>query len=276
MKNKMVRFRRFRAGDGAVAVMLGVSLCGFLIFYVAPFLLSAVYAFVDNPIQREFVGLKNFIALFSNEYFLLGLKNTGIFLACGIPAGVVLSLALALLLHKMTRGSEWVGLIFLIPLVLPSALMAFVWENLIAEESYGMWLMVLIFLSKNIGYNMVLYLNGLSRIPPEFYECACAEGAGAWWRFVHVTLPYLTPTSFLVLIMSLVNSFKIFKEIYLMTGAYPPEPMYLLQHFMNSTLASLNYPKLVSAVYVLTGGLLCLILILYRAERAVSAKLSGE
>lgn len=275
-------------------LMLGVSLCGFLIFYMVPFLVSLIYALVNDPVRMDFVGVRNFVDLFRNEYFMRGLKNTLFFMIVSIPIGMVLSLLIAILVNKKTKWNEWFSFIFLIPLVIPSAATAFFWQNFFAKQGvfnhflslfgiegadwvqsqYGMFIMIGIFLWKNVGYNMALFISGLNSIPAEYYECASAEGAGKWWKFRKITWVYLTPTTFFVLIMSFVNSFKIFKEIYIMTGEYPPKQLYLLQHYMNHMFQSLNYPKLVSSVYILTIMIVLFVLCIFRIENHMSKSLS--
>ena len=131
----------------------------------------------------------------------------------------------------------------------------------------------IIFIWKNIGYNMALYISGLSSIPEQYYEYADVEGAGILWKFKNITWVYLTPTTFLVFIMSFVNSFKIFKEIYIITGEYPPDGLYVLQHYMNNMFLSLNYSKLASAVYILTIVIVFFVACLFRTERKLSEHL---
>lgn len=273
-------------------VALWVSLLGFLGFYVVPFLISAFYAFTNNPIQKEFVGFRNFIELFGNRFFLLGLKNTLLFMLLAIPLGMVLSLLLAMGIRKVPRFSGILTLLFLIPLVLPSATIAQYWTELYVGILNGLrgllgygqlqqmgewesrWFMVSVYIWKYMGYNTVLFQAGMYSIPEEYYQCASLLGAGAWQKFRHVTLVYLTPSFFIVFIMSFVNSFKIFREIYFVYGGYPAEGMYLLQHFMNSTLLSLNYQKLVSAVYLLTILVSAVVVAAFRTERRVSRNLT--
>lgn len=275
-------------------VMLGISLSGFLLFYIIPFFVSFVYALVDNPIRMNYIGAKNFTDLLHNEYFMRGLKNTMLFMLISIPTGMILSLGIAMLVNRKTKWNEWFSLIFLIPLVIPSATTAFFWKNIFAEQGvlnhflsrfgiqgvdwlqskYSLLIIIFIFLWKNVGYNMALYISGLNNIPVGYYECASVEGAGAWWKFRKITLVYLTPTTFFVLIMSFVNSFKVFKEIYIITGQYPTEQLYLLQHYMNNMFQSLNYPKLVSSVYILTAIIVLFVLCIFRVENRVSKSLN--
>lgn len=274
-------------------MMLGVSLAGFGFFYLIPFLLAFGYSIIDNPFGKHFCGFDNYIELFQNTYFIRGIKNTGIFMLIGIPANMVLSLFLALFIRRWKKYSEILGLVFLIPLALPSATSAFFWQNFFGRQgtlnkflalfqiegidwlnqSYSMVVIIVIFLWKNIGYNMALYLSGLSNIPEGYYEYAEVEGAGRFWKLKNVTLVYLAPTMFFVLIMSFVNSFKMFREIYLITGDYPSDSLYVLQHFMNNNFLALDYPKLSSAVYLLTLCIIVLIICLFRVERVVSENL---
>ena len=274
-------------------LMLMISFAGFCIFYLVPFIVSFSYSVVDNPVNGVFRGLQNYKELFSNQYFLRGLHNTFRFLAISIPLNMALSLGVALFIHNMKHYPDFFSLVFLIPLAIPSATSAFFWESFFGQHGalngllrvfgitgtdwfnsdYSMIVMVVIFIWKNIGYDMALFLSGLGSIPEQYYECADVAGAGSLWKFKHITWVYLAPTTFLVLIMTLVNSFKVFREIYLITGEYPPEGLYMLQHYMNNMFLSLNYSKLVSAVYVLTVVIVLFIACLFRAERNLSENL---
>lgn len=273
--------------------MLLISLFGFCAFYVIPFIISFFYSMLENPISRKYCGFENYISLFENPYFIRGLKNTALFMALGIPCNMLLSLAAAWIARKSSKYSGLLGLIFLIPMVIPSATSAFFWKNFFAEQGtfnkflalfhitgldwldcdYSMVIMVLIFVWKNIGYNMALYLSGITNIPEQYYEYADVEGAGGFQKFKHITLPYLTPTLFLTLIMSFVNSFKVFKEIYLMTGDYPPDSLYVLQHYMNNMFLSLDYPRLSSAVYILTVVVVVVVVCIFRIEEKIAENL---
>jgi multiple sugar transport system permease protein len=250
-------------------VLLG--LLGFCVFFILPFFLSVIYAFMDKPIGGSFAGFANFSSLFQNRAYLRGLVNTVRFIAISTPLNLAVSLGIALLINRITKGREWFSLIFLVPLVIPSASMVFFWKTLFSYEgvlngvlhSIGIakinWLdsflalpvMIFIFLWKNCGYNMVLFMAGLGNIPKDYYEAAWMDNASYFRVFTHITLPCLLPTAILALIMSIINSFKIFREIYLITGNYPQESIYTLQHFMNNMFSSLNYPRLTSATAVL-------------------------
>ncbi len=274
-------------------LMLSVSVLGFSFFYIFPFVFSLIYGLVDNPINMKFVGIKNFIDLFNNQYFMRGLKNTALFMLISIPLNIVISLAIALIINKLVKLRNIFSLVYLAPLVIPSATTAFFWGNMFGyhgvinkfinkfgyvgidwfQSDYAMIIMIIIFLWKNIGYNTALFISGINSIPDQYYECASTEGANALWRFKTVTIKYLTPTMFLVLIMTFVNSFKVFKEIYILTGEYPSDSLYVLQHYMNNMFLSLNYSKLVSAVYILTAVIVSFVAFVFHMENRVTKDL---
>ena len=242
---------------------------------------------MDRPIGGSFVGFANFASLFQNRAYLRGLANTIRFIGISTPLNLAIPLGVAMLVNRIVKGREWFSLLFLVPLVIPSGSMVFFWKTLFSYDgalngmlnSLGIakinWLdsflalpvMILIFLWKNCGYNMVLFLAGLGNIPQEYYEAAWMDNASPFETFRHVTLPCLLPTAILALIMSIINSFKIFREIYLITGSYPQESIYTLQHFMNNMFASLNYPRLTSATAVLVLIIALFTQFLLRLER---------
>jgi len=264
---------------------------GFSVFFIIPFIISLCYAFLDRPVGGSFVGFDNFISLFANKAYRLGLSNTLRFIAFSVPLNMGLSLCVAMMINRLRRHKEWFSLIFLIPLVIPSGSMAFFWKVVFAwdgalngwlahfhisrinwlDSNLAFFVMVFIFIWKNLGYNMVLFMAGLGAIPREYSEAAILDGAGAWFVFRRITLPNLAPTLILTLLMSIINSFKVFREIYLITGSYPHESIYTLQHFMNNMFASLNYPRLTTATTLLVALLAVFIHILLKKERSLSA-----
>ncbi|MDR1837171.1 MAG: sugar ABC transporter permease [Treponema sp.] len=263
------------------------GLTGFCVFFIFPFCLSLVYAFMDRPVGGSFVGFANFRSLFVNRAYLKGLLNTIRFIGISTPLNLIFSLAIAMLVNRIVKRREWFSLVFLIPLVIPSGSMVFFWKTLFSHDGAlnGMlrdlgiakinWLdsflalpvMILIFLWKNCGYNMVLFLAGLGNIPKDYYEAAWMDNASSFRAFLHITVPCLLPTGILALIMSIINSFKIFREVYLITGNYPQESIYTLQHFMNNMFASLNYPRLTSATALLVCVIVFFTQFLLRLER---------
>jgi multiple sugar transport system permease protein len=274
---------------------LAPSLIGFLIFFFVPFVGGLYYSFVDSPVGGSFVGLANYIDLLRNAVFLKAGYNTMIFTAIAVPLNILFSLGLALLLNRRIYGRNIIHMGFIIPLVVPVASVVLVWQILFdingslnaVISSLGLspvdWMktdlarivVVIVYLWKNTGYNMVLFLAGLQNIPPEYYEAADIDGASNWHKFINITLVYLTPTTFFVFVMSIINSFKVFREIYLISGAYPHDSIYMLQHYMNNKFASLDYQMLTSVAFIMAVVIYILVLFLFRIQRRISSTIGG-
>ncbi len=260
---------------------------GVLIFFVIPFGVIVYYSLVDTPIQQSYVGLDNYISLLENIAFRLAARNTLLFSGLAVPLAVVLSLGLAVLLEKKIPLKSQLRSCFLSPLVVPAASVVLIWQVIFhyngalnsilslfgleavdwLSSAYSIPVMAVLFLWKNLGYNMVLFMAALVNIPREPLEAAMIDGASARVIFFRFKLRYLSPTLIFVTIMSLVNSFKIFREIYLLTGDYPYESLYMLQHFMNNTFRSLDYQKLSSAAVVMLLVIAGVIAVLFALEK---------
>lgn len=262
------------------------SFLGVMAFFLIPFGIVIYYSFVNNPVMKEFVFFDNFKALFSNNAFITAAKNTATFSAIAVPLAVVLALGLAVLLDKKIPGRSIFRTFFLSPLMVPTASVVLVWQvlfinhgtiNQVVEvfggepidwlkSGYGQIVIICMFLWKNLGYNMILFMAALAGIPKDIIEVADLEGAGGWYKFVHIKLRYLSPTVLFVFILSLINSFKIFREVYLLTGDYPYDKLYMLQHFMNNTFNSLDYQKLSAAAVLFAAVMIVIIAVLMIAE----------
>ncbi len=262
------------------------SLAGVLIFFIIPFGIVVYYSLINNPITKEFVGFDNYKKLFTTVAFQKAAKNTAVFSLISVPLSVVLSMGLALILERNLPGKSVFRTFFLSPLMVPTASVVLVWQVLFHAhgtinqmlEKFGMegidWIksphgqiiIILMFLWKNLGYNMILFMSALAGIPRDILEVAELEGAGKWYQFFHIKLRYLSPTILFVLILSLINSFKIFREVYLLTGDHPFDKLYMLQHFMNNTFNSLDYQKLSSAAVLFSLIMIVIIAILLIAE----------
>ena len=124
------------------------------------------------------------------------------------------------------------------------------------EHTGCLAVLVFSYIWKNLGYTMVLWLAGLSSVSPAIYEAAKVDGAGSWTRFFKITLPLIRPMIFTIVILSFLNSFKVFREAYLVAGNYPQEDMYLLQHLFNNWFLDLSVDKMAagSVLVVLVIG----------------------
>ena len=280
------RMRRRILEEGKAWSWLMPSLIGVLVFFIVPFCVVIYYSVLDNPIYANFVGLDNFLALFKNAAFLRAMRNTGIFTALSVPLSVVLSLWMAFALNSRIPGKSWLRTCFLCPLMVPIASVVLVWQVIFhyhgtlnqVTELFGLepvdWLktnwsyivLTLMFLWKTLGYNMILFMSAIAGIPTDIVEVAQLEGASSWYTFLHIKLRYLSPTILFVTILSIISSFKMFREVYLLTGDYLFESMYLLQHFMNNTFKSLDYQKLSSAAVLLSVIMIVIIGILFLIE----------
>ena len=252
-------------------VLLAPALCGFLVFYIVPFLESFYYSTLSDMFSRSFVGVDNYARLLGNPTFLAGMGNTLIFNALGVPLSVGLSLILALAFKKVTRGATFFKTAILAAMVLPASSVAVVWNIFFAQNGVingiiasgggetvpfltsgsARFVVLGLYLWRNVGYNMVIFTAGLAAIPKEYYEITKIEGASAVQTFRFVTLPLLKESMFFVLLMSVMGGFKVFREVYAIAGAYPHESIYMLQNFMNNLFSRLDYQSLCASAVMM-------------------------
>ena len=268
-------------------LFLSPSLAGVALFFAVPFVVVVYYAMVNNPVQHEFVWFKNFAAVIKNAAFLQAAKNTAVFSAMAVPLAVVLSLGLALLLEAKIPLRSQFRTFFLSPMMVPTASVVLIWQVLfhyngvinqfterfgaqaidwLKDEKLNQIVILTLFLWKNLGYNMSLFMAALGNIPRELSEVAQLDGAGSWLQFWRIKLHYISPAILFVAILSLINSFKVFREAYLLAGDYPNGGLYMLQNFINNTFRSLDYQKLSSAAILMSLVMVVIIGILFLAE----------
>ena len=277
------------------ALFLLPSVIGVALFFVLPFFVVIYYSLIDNPISGQFVFLDNFYNVLTNKAFQLAMLNTLRFSVIAVPLIIVLSLGLAFLLDKQIPGKSKIRAAFLSPMMVPVASVILIWQVLFdyngvlnelmqvfgggkvdwLKSVYAQIVIVLLFIWKNLGYNMVLFMSALANIPREVVEVAELESATKWQIFWGLKLRYLFSSILFVTILSLINSFKIFREVYLLTGDYPYETLYLLQHYMNNMFRSLDYQKLSAAAILMSLVMIVLIGILFFAENVLGKDLDG-
>lgn len=245
----LLLYRRARRKDRAAAVQsigfLAPSLIHLTVFLVTPMAFSAYLSLhrwdlvvPDTP----FVGLENFATMFGDEGFQNALRNTLLF-SLNVPVGLAVALGVALLLHRRFAGVAVLRTIYFLPSVTSFVAIALVWMW-IYHPTFGAanyvlslvglppmpWLnstrtamlsVVMFTIWLGLGYQMVVFLAGLQGIPEEYYEAARMDGASGWQRFRKVTFPLLMPTTFFLLITSLISSFQAFTSIYVMTAGGP-------------------------------------------------------
>ncbi len=241
-------FRRRRLVGGLLFLPI---LAGTLLFFALPFCMVVGYSFGLAGGQARFAGFSNYVKVLESEAFRLAAGNTVKFLALGVPLLLVTGLLLALLLHAALPGSRLCSNTILLPLVLPIASIVMVVEWLIPapvlESPAAFWVLLALYLWKNCGYITVLLLAGLALIPRELYDTAAMEGANRRQQLLYITLPLLAPSLSFSAVLGVINSFKSYREAFLLGGKYPHESIYLLQHFLNNNFENLNYARLAVA-----------------------------
>ena len=278
--------RNSRRGRFVSWVFLAPSLIGVGLFFVLPFGVVIYYSLINNPVQHRFVGVHNFISTWSNNAFRLAAGNTLLFSAIAVPLAVVLSLWLAVIMESKIPLRSTFRTFFLSPMMVPIASVILVWQVLFDDNglvnvwlgkfgvdkidwlksAYAPLVIIILFLWKNLGYNMILFMSGLSSIPKDQIEVARLESATENQIFWRIKIRYLSSTIMFVIIMSMVNSFKVFREIYLLTGDYPYDPLYMLQHFMNNTFQNLDFQKLSAAAIIMAAFMIVVIGLLLLME----------
>lgn len=260
------------------------GLTGVLVFYLVPFLDVIRRSFVTAT-EGRFVGWKNYRTVLNTDAFLLAAENTAAFLAVCLPLLLLLSFMTALLLKKAGRLAPFLKSAYLVPLAVPAASVVLLWKLLF--DRHGMlngalapfhlggtdWMntnaafgvLVFSYIWKNLGYDVVLWLAGLSTVPESIYEAAKVDGAGAWSCFFRITLPCIKPVTFTIVVISLLNSFKAFREAYLISGSYPQNSIYQLQHLFNNWFRNLSIDKMAAGAVMLAAVIFLLVWLLQKS-----------
>jgi multiple sugar transport system permease protein len=221
------------------------SLVGFIVFLVVPMVASLGISFYDWELLTppQFVGLKNFSALLSDRVFKEVVVNTVYYTFGLVPLNIVVSLGLAVWLNTKLRGMMWYRIAFFLPVVTVTVAVALIWRWMyepragiidvvlravglpgptwLGDANFAMPALIIMSVWKGFGYNMVLFLAGLRGIPVTLYEAAMIDGANAWQRFWKITLPLLTPMVFLGVVLTVISSFQVFDQAYVMTNGGP-------------------------------------------------------
>ncbi|MDR2546281.1 MAG: sugar ABC transporter permease [Lachnospiraceae bacterium] len=271
------------------------SVFGVVLFFIAPFFYVIYYSMIDNPINREFVFMDNFAIVSGNAAFQQAASNTLKFSGIAVPLAVILALMLALMLNSRIPFRSQFRTFFLTPMMVPIASIVLIWQvlfhfNGIVNEmmllgnmtkidwfksDYAPIVVVILFLWKTLGYNMILFMAALSSIPKEIIEVASMESARPFQIFWLVKLRYLSATILFVTIMSLINSFKVFREIYLLTGDYPFDSVYMLQHYMNNMFGRLDYQRLSAAAIMMSIAMVIIIGVMFLTENYFGRDIEG-
>jgi multiple sugar transport system permease protein len=238
--------RRGRRGDGlAAAGFLSPSLLGLLIFTSFPIVASLALSFYNWPVigRHTFTGLKNFETLLSKPEFRTAISNTLLFVVLYVPLNIVISLGLAVWISPRIKGRGFYRTLFFIPAVTPVVANAAIFSlilspnglvdslsqtwfhkqapNFLGSTTWAMAAVVLLSIWQGFGYNMLVFSAALDAVPSSLTEQAAIDGAGTLSRFFRIVLPLLTPSIFFAVVLTLISSFQVFTQAYVLTGGGP-------------------------------------------------------
>lgn len=274
MKTRRSCIMRNKTQSGRLArkayLFLLPSLAGTAVFVLLPYVDVVRRSFFEAAGGR-FVAMQNYVTVVGNSAFRLASFNTLRFLVICVPLLVLVSLFCSMLIAGLKEEGTVFKTSLLVPLAIPVASIVLLWKLFFHPQGmvnqitalFGMagidWIngdtafgvLVFTYVWKNLGYDVVLWVAGLAAISDELYEAARVDGAGIVARFLYVTLPGLSKTAFLVVSLSVFNSFKVFREAYLIAGEYPHESIYMLQHLFNHWFVTLDIQKMSAASVLL-------------------------
>jgi multiple sugar transport system permease protein len=271
-------------------------IASFAIFMVFPLVSSLGMSFTDfrstdipTPFAVTFVGIDQYTALFQNEQFVRSMVNTLYFVGVGIPLTMAAALALAVALNgAVTRFRTVFRVGFYAPVVTSIVAVAVVWRFILQPDgllntllaaigitgpdwlgstAWSMPSMILMAVWRNMGTLMIIFLAGLQGIPQEVVEAAEVDGAGAWQRFVRVTLPMLRPTLLLGAVLLSVGYLQFFEEPFVMTKGGPLDSTLSISYFTFNQFGFGNYGTASAASYVLFVAIALLSIVQFRAFR---------
>ncbi len=231
--------------------MAGPALAGLLVFVAVPFVMALILSGTNlrmgSPLETRFVGIDQYLRVLGDEAFRRALVNNSVFALVVVPLQTALALGLALLLHRKMKGRVLFRTLFFMPVVFPMALVAVVWQVLLAPGpdgllnsllgvlSFGAWVprdflrdphfalpaIMLMSVWQGVGFQMVIMLAGRQGVPEHLYEAAAVEGAGSWRQFLHVTLPGMRNTIFFVVVVTTILAFRLFDQVDILTQGGP-------------------------------------------------------
>ncbi len=242
-KNRM-KYRLSEAVTGYLFIL--PSFLGFAVFLMIPIFFGAYISFTnyDGFQLMDFIGLKNYIDMFQDTYFTISLKNNLLYTLVTVPATLIVALLLSVAVNAGIKGSALFKTFFFFPYITSMVAVGIIWTLLynpnagpinsflrtIGISTPPTWLLsttaalpavMIVYIWKMSGYYMIIFLAGLQSIPRHLYEAAEIDGAGKIKKFFKVTLPLLSPTTFMVMILIIINSFQVFDLIQVMTDGGP-------------------------------------------------------
>ena len=254
------------------------NMIGFLVFTAFAVVASAAISLTswDLLSDPEFVGFANYVELFTDDpLFRTVLWNTFYFTVVSVPASTILALGLALILNSGLRAIPLFRTAYFLPVITATVVVALIWRwfynpdfgilnyvlyrlgvgvppNWLASRQWAMPSVIILSVWKQVGYNMVIFVAGLQSIPASLYEAAATDGAGGWQRFRHITLPLLTPTTFFVLVISIIGSLQVFDAVLVLTDGGPANATRtMVYHIWEEAFVFLNMGYAAAVAWIL-------------------------
>lgn len=281
-----------RRNDILGYAFLAPNLIGFIAFTLIPFVYALYISFFkwDGITESVFVGLNNYTALLKDSGFRIAMKNTLVYTVLNVSTTIVAGLVLALAVHSISRLKTLFRTTLFLPNMVTISSIVIVWQAFyhptyspfsmilrglgvenppqwIGDPKWAMLCIIVMSIWLNAGYYMVLFLAALNNIAPHYYEAADIDGASAWAKFWRITLPMLSPTMFFVVIMAIINSFKVFDQVALLTQGGPGRSTNVLVYYIYQE--SFTYYRFGSAsamAYVLFALIFVVTVIQYRGQ----------
>ena len=244
-------------GEGRWALLfLAPTLIGLTILSAGPVLATLAISLTEWDLLRapRLVGLDNFVQLASDDRFLKALRNTAFYTVVSVPLGMLISLFLALALNQAIRGIAWIRTAYFLPVVTSTIAVALVWQWIYSPDAgllnqfiglFGIpaqrWLsnptlampsIVAMSVWQGLGTSIIIFLAGLQAIPGELIDAASVDGAGRWARFRNIVLPLLTPSIFFTGVLSLIDSFQVFDQIFVLSRPRPTDATITVVYFI--------------------------------------------
>lgn len=277
MKNKKRICKREYQG----ILFLLPGLLGVMVFYLLPFCDLVARSF-QHTSGNVFCGIDNYRQVIGNRAFQLAAGNTFRFILICLPLLLSVSLFVSVLLQRTGMFGKLCKSAYLVPLTVPAAGVVLLWK--LVFDSHGIinglisfmggksidfmntdaafYVLVFSYIWKNLGYDVVLWSAGLSGISESIYEAAKVDGAGAVRCFFNITLPCIRKSAFTIMVISLLNSFKVFREAYQVGGNYPQESIYMLQHLFNNWFRELSIDKMAAGSVLIFGVVFLFVILL--------------
>jgi multiple sugar transport system permease protein len=245
------------SSDGRWALLfLGPTLLGLAVLSAGPILATLAISFTnwDLLTAPKLAGFDNYLTLLSDDRFLKALRNTFFYTIVSVPLGLAIALGLAMALNTKVRGIAFIRTAYFLPVVTSTIAIALVWQWIYAapsgllNEVFGVfgippqkWLsdptlampsIIAMSIWQGLGINVIIFLAGLQGIPADLLDAASVDGAGSWARFRHVTLPLLTPSIFFTTVLSLIGSFQVFDQVFVLAKPRPTEATITVVYFI--------------------------------------------